>query len=621
MRELINVFIRADSLKKVDASTFSSQGPIDIKMMVVDRLRNLVELEDELRFTSSKCYSFAPPGLDVCATPKELFDIDMEIDSEPDVFRRVDPNNMSKNAMQKAGKEAKKLAVKKAKQKDKSKQKRLSVKQKYEEGLAERTMKMIRPLYPSVCLALGFKELRPFNFGDQEDTKGSQLSMALSQLSKRHEPKLAEPATLLLLNVLHDTLNGLLSSKQGLPFNSGNDTNPCDDHDINSNPYGMNDIESYDGRSDLLAACDDSQRECLEMLRMLHEGDVFCAISEHLAILAESRKSDIFVDGMEERVAEISNVIFKCISQIVGSNKLIRSSAGKSVLGAILMALAEDSNESIRPMSAIDMVQLLNKLAQLINEVVTCSPTDNMVFVMNGVSCLAHIEECAQRIEKDQSALQAIPAGYKIKEMLSNVTDSLLRRSWPEIVKLNKGNVGKMLSLLLDNSYTAIPSNASAAAKADLGSLGRLSTLKLLVNDVLLELPQTEKCKGPVDLFQTCTSQTFGCYYSVVLSYLHKELLTLFESSLGKTIDLSSSKRTLEYITELISMLQCLFGLTKNNDALAKKHPLLQQLKWGSRFIETFVSKGVFIPKSMCVSRLHFITSPNSISHLMSIYA
>ena len=576
----------------------SSQNPVDIKKRVVDRLRNLVELEDELRFTSSKCYSFAPPGLDVFATPKELFGIDMDIEDEPDdVFRRVDPNSMSKNALEKANNEAKKLAAKKAKQNDKSKQKRLSVKNKYEETLADRTMKMIRPLDPSVCLALGFKELRPFNFGDQEDSKGSQLSMALSQLSKRHEPKLAEPATLLLLNVLHDTVTGLLSSKQGLPFKSDNDSNVREDHDHDSNPYG-----SISYNSDF-AAFDESQRKCFEMLKMLHEGDVFCAISEHLAILAESRKSDdINTDDMEERITEISNIIFKCISKIVGSNKLTRSSAGKSLLGSILMALAEDSNESIRQMSAMDMVQLLNKLAQLINEVVTCSHTDDMDFMMNGVSCLATIEECAQRIEKDQSTSQAIPPGCKIREMLSGVTDSLLRRGWPENVKLNKSNVGKMLSLLLDNSYTAIPSNASAAAKADLSGLGRLSILKLLVNDVLSELPKTEKCKGPVDLFQTCTSQTFGCYYSVVLSYLHKELSALFESSLGKTKDPSSSKRTLEYIAELISMLQSLFGLTKENDALAKKHPLLQQLKWGSRFIETFVSKGMLVPKSLLVS-------------------
>jgi hypothetical protein len=216
-----------------------------------------------------------------------------------------------------------------------------------------------------------------------------------------------------------------------------------------------------------------------------------------------------------------------------------------------------------------------------------------MDFVMSAVSCMSAIEECSRRLEKDSSDTRAIQAGNEIRKELSKVMDSLLRRGWSDDIRLNKSNVGKMLSLLLDNSFTSIPSDATAAVKADLENLGRLGVLRLVVIDVLNELPTTDKCKGPVDLFQTCTSQTFGCYYSIILSFIQKELCTLFESSLGKTKDPSAAKRTLEYITELVSMLQSLFNLTRDNEALAKKHPLLQQLKWGTRFIETFVSKGL----------------------------
>jgi len=35
-----------------------------------------VELEEELWFTSSKCFVFAPPGLDILPAPKELYDND-----------------------------------------------------------------------------------------------------------------------------------------------------------------------------------------------------------------------------------------------------------------------------------------------------------------------------------------------------------------------------------------------------------------------------------------------------------------------------------------------------------------------------------------------------------------
>mmetsp|Transcript_1563 Transcript_1563/g.2836 ORF Transcript_1563/g.2836 Transcript_1563/m.2836 type:complete len:184 (+) Transcript_1563:2794-3345(+) len=44
---------------------------------------------------------------------------------------------------------------------------------------------------------------------------------------------------------------------------------------------------------------------------------------------------------------------------------------------------------------------------------------------------------------------------------------------------------------------------------------------------------------------------------------------------------------------EMIGLLQSLFDLTKENDALAKRIILLQQLKFGSQFIETFVLKAI----------------------------
>jgi hypothetical protein len=213
-----------------------------------------------------------------------------------------------------------------------------------------------------------------------------------------------------------------------------------------------------------------------------------------------------------------------------------------------------------------------------------------------GINCMSAILDCSRRLANnspdsgDGSSSNEIDA---IRDKLADVTNSLLRRGWSEETKLNRNNVGKMVSLLLESSHTEIPSSVNAAVKVDEGNLGRISILRLLVNDVLNELPNTEKCKGPVDLFQTCSSQTFSCYYSVVLSFLQKELASLFDSCLGKTKDPSAAKKTLEVVTELVSMIQTLFDLTRKNEALAKKHPLLQQLKWGSRFIETFVSKAI----------------------------
>lgn len=272
---------------------------------------------------------------------------------------------------------------------------------------------------------------------------------------------------------------------------------------------------------------------------------------------------------------------------------------GKAFLSTILVAIAEGTEISkpIRQLPVADMVQKLSILSDDIIEIVTGSHTDDIDFVMNGVNCMSAIELCSKRLEKDQTDDEN-QIGNGIRTKLSDLTNSLLKRGWPEETKLNKSNVGKMLALLLDSSFAAIPSNASAASKIELDNLGRMTTLQFLVEDVLCELPNTDKCKGPVDLFQTCTSQTFGSYFSVVLQYIQKELSSLFDSSLGKTKDPAVAKRTLAYITSLIDKLQKLFDLIKDNEVLAKKQALLQQLKWGSRFVEIFVSKGA------CYSRV-----------------
>ena len=70
VRSLINAFIYAAAFVPSVGSApgslvSSSQGGFnanDVRKKIVERLRSLVELEEELRFTSSKCFVFAPPG-------------------------------------------------------------------------------------------------------------------------------------------------------------------------------------------------------------------------------------------------------------------------------------------------------------------------------------------------------------------------------------------------------------------------------------------------------------------------------------------------------------------------------------------------------------------------------
>lgn len=488
-------------------------------------------------------------------------------------LRDIDPNDES--AVKKAHQDAKKLAAKHVKQQEKSKLKKINAKRQYEKFLGDRTMSHLRPLDSSVCIALGYPELRAC-----EDYSSSQLSVTLTQ---NKQVKLAEPAALLLLEVLQDTLTRSLSNKR-TPWFRSNDAK-SDDCDAGSNPYGAANHPDQSSKV-LLATCDVSHRECFVMLGTFLEADVFCAMFEHLATIEHLRAEDnIYDENSESRLITTSNILFNCITTILSSKMLTQTTTGKCYLGSILKALAEgteyDRKACLQPVD--NMTDMLFKMLQLLTSILD-SHTDDMDFVMNGVSCMAAIDECARRLGGENN---------QISTKLAKFVDSMLRRGWPDDVKLNKSNVGKMLSLLLDNSYIEIPSNSGAAAKVDIANVGRMKTLRLLVNDVLSELPHTEKCMGPVDLFQTCTSQTFGCYYSIIFSYLHKELSSLFDSSLGKTKDPTSARRTLEIAHELVQMMKSLFKLTKDNESLAKKHPLLQQLKWGSRFIETFVSKAI----------------------------
>lgn len=73
IRQLINSFICAadetgslPGLALAPIATFTSSSQeqhwIYVQKKVVARLKALVEVEEELRFTSSKCYAFAPPG-------------------------------------------------------------------------------------------------------------------------------------------------------------------------------------------------------------------------------------------------------------------------------------------------------------------------------------------------------------------------------------------------------------------------------------------------------------------------------------------------------------------------------------------------------------------------------
>mmetsp|Transcript_38641 Transcript_38641/g.81257 ORF Transcript_38641/g.81257 Transcript_38641/m.81257 type:complete len:814 (-) Transcript_38641:249-2690(-) len=607
IRQLINSFIYA-------ANEFSSppSGPVppptvgsftsasqgfncdEVQKKIVERLKALVQLEEELGFTTSKCFVFAPPGLNVLPAPKELYDdhdySHDNTENEINIINSTDVEKLSKED-KKALAAAKKMATKRAKEKVKSKQKRLKAKQKHEVQLVNRSMGALRPLDPQVCVALGFAELSVVGNADSQSDGGSQ---ALSQFQQ--VTSCGGPVTTLLLKLLQKALSDSLSEKKGMSFRAMMEGNTLEEDVDNDNPYMMTQDPSSanDAATNFaeiaLSSCEDSSKKSFSLLDSFLKGGVFASLYEHLAAVAElrcgqNRSVDDDDAEKEGQLVETARCLFSCVKSLMGSALLTRSATGRMFLASILKQIAEGDRDDYcaegrkrRPTTA-KMNKLLGYVIDNVNEITTGAYTGDLDFAMDGVNCMEAIANCSNRIS-DVAAAE----GRKNKEgeedapsfpaKLSEVADKLLRQNWPDDTKMNKGNVGKLLSLLVEHSPN------------------RMETLTRLVNDVLNEVPHLDKGQG-VAIFPTCSHQTFGSYYSIVLEYLWKELVNLFESPVGKTKDPDAAPRAMVLMQELIGLLQSVFGLTKDNDVLAKKSILLQQLKFGSRFIETFVMKAI----------------------------
>ena len=175
---------------------------------------------------------------------------------------------------------------------------------------------------------------------------------------------------------------------------------------------------------------------------------------------------------------------------------------------------------------------------------------------------------------------------------LSTTADKLLRQHWSDDTKMNKENVGRLLSLVIKHSSD------------------RMKAMTHLVTDVLAEVPFLDNGSS-VAIFPTCSRMTFPCFYATVMQVLWKELVKLFDSPLGKTKDPIAALPVLESMKDMIVLLQQLFDLTKELDA--KKTTLLQQLKFGSRFIETFVVKAI----PFC--QVHFMSHQDSIIEIIRL--
>lgn len=596
MRQLINSFIYATSDAEIPSSGISSSAPAavgsftsssqgfnaeEVRRKLVERLKALVQLEDDLEFTSSKCFTFAPPGMDPLPAPQELHDGRYTHDEENQVLNmNTDTKSMTKEE-KKAFTAVKKAATKRAKDKAKSKTLRLKAKQKYEEQLKMRSMGALRPLDPEVCVCLGFPELSVVGqMGSQSD-----MSQGLSQ-QHFHLSSCCGPVNTLLLRLLEKSLSDEILEKKGAAFAAriGRD---IADEDMSDNPYlekGRGSVIDT-GTSFLdiaLASCEESSKKSFALLDSYLKGGVFSSLYEHLSAVAELRCGPNRTPDAEteKQLVETARCLFSCIRSIATSELLTKNAIGRVFLSSILKQVAEgdiddyvSGNKKRRP-TAATINKLLSYVLDNVREIVTGAYTADLDFAMDAVKSMEEIEHCSRRISdaigtKRNGDVDDATPSFQTK--MAELSDKLLRQNWPDDTKMNRGNVGKLLSLFIKHSSN------------------RMECISRLVNDVLKEVPYLDKGKG-VATHPTCSAQTFGCFYSTTLEYLFQELTSLFDSPLLKIRDPATS---LDHLQEIIAMLDTLFGLTKDHESLAKTSILLHQLKFGSRFVESFVAKAI----------------------------
>ena len=600
-RELVNSFVhsaafpaeaRAAAVRGEDSSGGGEGGatdassqedaPEEVRRKVIEKLKCLVRLEEDLRFTASKCYHFNPPGVTALPPPLELerrnsLDADkmmLEVDAFHDDPSMADgPSNSAKLSKEekKALKEMQKKLLRSRTAEKKAKQRLLKLQAKYRVALSERSIQALRPLNSLVCLALGFPELSVVAqepgaaaaFGSQ----GVMLSLGTSQLRNL---SVGGPLSTLLLAQLHKSLKTIFSNgkessfvgrwgKMGKTPKEGTMSQHLDDLD---NPY----------RSLAVSKSSSSHSNRFKPLETFLAGGVFVSLYEHLATVAEIRgggDADSDGENLEGRPAgeedrqktdDCVRLLFACTTCLMQAEELTSSPKGRQYLEAVMKQLSEGDRETNMPgkfdrsrkqASLTFLRKSLFDVFSNVEEIVMGGETGDLPFTMLGVDCLEAIIGCALRLELVGQVQNRNVT--KLRRKMSGLCQSLLQRKWKADTKFNKGNVGRLVSLYIDHSYVFIPSDEKILSKINVLEIGRTNALTAIFKDALAELPNTYQCRGPVESYPTCCYQSFGSYFSAALSSLPRELDVLFDSAMVKTE--AAVEKALEVIIHLVELL------------------------------------------------------------------
>jgi len=210
------------------------------------------------------------------------------------------------------------------------------------------------------------------------------------------------------------------------------------------------------------------------------------------------------------------------------------------------------------------MGSILN-LFELLEKITIGKKSCCLELSMDGVCCLDSLLKLSTKInsevrQSNSLCMKGSPFAHagvcSLSSKVSTLYLELLKTKWPENTKFNKSNIGKLVELYIDNSWISVFNRD--IDKIELSNFGHVAALRIVIKDVLMKLPESNNCVGPVEAFPTCCYNTFGSYFSAAFTALPKEVIFLFISKFNLPIE-----STLLVLDNLISLLTNLFNLTQ----------------------------------------------------------
>ncbi len=611
IRELINSFVHDAAFPNATMTHGSLYDNEEIRNKIVQRLKALIDLEDDLSHISQWSEGWAGDA-------SGDFSVPLANDDEDDSPVSLPPPPNCEELTKEEAKEAMKAykmqasEIKKVHKARNSEKNRAITKARKEREkrrglLRDKIMGELRALHPHVVLALGFQSLAAVPAG--------QSQMLQSHVKKTY--RIGNNVTKLLFEMMTGSLAKAFGCNQSSVSFFGKrkkDASVDEDEDgSGENPYVI--------IGDCTAV--EAIGKVSSLLETYLEGGVFTSVHEHLSVMVEicGKSGELDEDMDVGEADEFRKKVDLCIGDILGTVRLLcgnevltSSKGGRQVLFRVLqqLAMGESPKRGIAtmpvPSALMQFLRPLKALFDMVEEVCSFPSLCSLSFAMEIVKTLEKIISCSERLiacMKEGSGVNALDEANKtvlaMNKRVGSWAYTFLQKDWcPEIFrkssrgkfKYGKGDVGVLVRLYIESSGSSKAEHDKMVPKIvrdmPASQIGKLGALDMLAKDVIPRLCELENSgKNEVlEEYPTLTAQSLQFWYEPVLAALSKELEIVFGYKWSK-LDLCMSK-IMECVKVLVDILKSMGNLVKENEDFVKKPILLALVKGGGKFVEMY---------------------------------